>query len=270
MMLFSVPSRLTVLVFVLASMPLTIFGQTKSAPTTQAPGWDSVWTQPANEQQHQEQEAFQRCEAARKVGHSQEEVAISNRLIQQEPNKAGGFLLRATVFRQLKRYDEALADVAHARVITENSHQPDSTAMVLVVQASLHEYKRDYAAAADDLQAALRLDKNNASAFNSLAWLKATATDGTVRDGQESVRLAQKAVALAPPKDLYTVTDTLAAADAEAGDYLQAVENEKRAMNAADKEIKDAAKAQKFQKGAAERLRLFEQHQPYHADRTTD
>jgi len=52
--------------------------------------------------------------------------------------------------------------------------------------------------------------------FNDLAWMLATAPDPTLRDAAEALRLAARAVALAPPGDPATL-DTQAAALASAG-----------------------------------------------------
>ena len=84
-----------------------------------------------------------------------------------------------------------------------------------------------YAEAAADYQAAIGLEPLNAVPYNALAWLRATATEGTARDGEEATRLAEKAVQLG---DTPQHRDTLAAAHAEARRFLRAVQEQERAI----------------------------------------
>ena len=119
----------------------------------------------------------------------------------------------------------------------------------------------DYPAAVADMRNALKLHEDEVTLLNDFAWLRATAPDAAVRDGRESVRLAQKSLSL-PGGRTCGRLDTLAAAYAEAGDYPRAIESEQSALATASKEIQDPDKARDFQKTVAERLKLFEQHQP--------
>lgn len=68
---------------------------------------------------------------------------------------------------------------------------------------------------------------------NSLAWLLATSSDASIRDGNRAVELANEAVRLSRGKDP-TYLRTLAAAYAESGRFVEAKHNAERAFQAAE------------------------------------
>jgi tetratricopeptide (TPR) repeat protein len=69
--------------------------------------------------------------------------------------------------------------------------------------------------------------------LNNLAWLLATASDDTIRDGEEAVRLAEKACEVTSRK-APQILGTLAAAYAEQGSFSRAVESVQHAIQQAD------------------------------------
>jgi Tfp pilus assembly protein PilF len=85
------------------------------------------------------------------------------------------------------------------------------------------------AEAVHHLREAIRLDPNWADPWNQLAWLLATCPDSTVRDPDEAMRLAGRAVELSSARDA-NVLDTQAAAQAAAGRFGRAVETARRAL----------------------------------------
>jgi tetratricopeptide (TPR) repeat protein len=103
------------------------------------------------------------------------------------------------------------------------------------------------ASATAEFQKVLELDPKHISAQNNLAWLLATCPDGSVRDGNKAVEVAQQAVQLSggvTPE----ILDTLAAAYAEAGRFPEAVATANRALNLAslknNKPLADAIRSQ--------------------------
>jgi protein O-mannosyl-transferase len=70
---------------------------------------------------------------------------------------------------------------------------------------------------------ALAVDSNSPVVLNNLAWTLATANQPELRDGQEAVRLATKAVELTDSREPVMI-GTLAAAYAEAGQFANALE----------------------------------------------
>jgi 4-amino-4-deoxy-L-arabinose transferase-like glycosyltransferase len=70
---------------------------------------------------------------------------------------------------------------------------------------------------------ALNVDSNNPVVLNNLAWILATASKSELRNGEEAVRLATRAVALTDRR-LPLFIETLAAACAEAGQFSKAAQ----------------------------------------------
>jgi hypothetical protein len=79
-----------------------------------------------------------------------------------------------------------------------------------------------------DLEHAMALDKTNLQAQNDYAWLLATCPEATVRDGKRALQCAR--AARRRDKKSPEILDTLAAAEAEMGDFSSAVKDEKRAI----------------------------------------
>ena len=252
------------LTLLLATLSLHAHAQAPKNTTANL-GWGSSWTAPVDEHDRQRREFIRQCETASSSHNYLGVISLCNQQLQKEPNSVEALVLRANAAQHVKHYDQALADVDHAREIAQRQNLTSVSAGMWNLRAHIHASADDYPASLRDLQTALKADKNDPEILNDLAWLRATAPDATVRDGHDSVSLARKAVALCPQPTSYRVIDTLAAAYAEASDYPRAVKCEKRALSDAGKAIKDPTISQKFQKEATNRIQLFEQNQPYHA-----
>jgi Flp pilus assembly protein TadD len=87
-------------------------------------------------------------------------------------------------------------------------------------------------------QKALETDPNDAEACNNLAWLLATTSDSSLRDGAKALALAQHAGELAGREDPM-ILQTLAAAEAETGNYREAIASARRALELAVKQKND-------------------------------
>ena len=128
---------------------------------------------------------------------------------------------RCVAHRYLGEFAESVADCTRAIRL-----QP--TYWRAWMNHGITYYLQDrYAEAAADYQAAIGLEPLNAVPYNALAWLRATAPEGSARNGEEATRLAEKAVQLG---DTPQHRDTLAAAYAEAGRFLRAVQEQERAI----------------------------------------
>ena len=112
--------------------------------------------------------------------------------------------------------------------------------------------------AEENLQAAAQCSPQNADILNNLAWLLATCSDQSIRDGARAVELAERATELfgvaKPP-----LLDTLAAAYAELGEYDKAIATASYALELSRKANKDAL-AERIE----HRLDLYRKQQPYH------
>lgn len=78
------------------------------------------------------------------------------------------------------------------------------------------------AAACAQFQHALQIEPNDATTQNNLAWLLATCPDARVRDGNQAVKLAERANQSARGENPFFLS-TLAAAYAEAGQFSKAI-----------------------------------------------
>lgn len=117
-----------------------------------------------------------------------------------------------------------------------------------------------YRSAVEDLGIAAASSPDTALYANALSWLLATCPDAKVRDGEEAVRFALKAVSIDRNAQYL---DTLAAALARKGDFKQAVETQKAAL---DLLRKDKA-GQETIKEFTTRLSLYTADKPYTQDR---
>jgi tetratricopeptide (TPR) repeat protein len=117
------------------------------------------------------------------------------------------------------------------------------------------------AEALDQAQKALDLQPADAGAQNNLAWMLATAPQPSLRDGAKAVRLAVQASQSSGGNNP-VILRTLAAAYAEAGQFPDAVQAARKAL--------DLARAESDAELAGTLLRevkLYEAGRPYEADR---
>ena len=136
------------------------------------------------------------------------------------------------------------------------------------------EIQPDYVAASNDLgvlfaskgeirkaiaawRRTLSFDADNADAANDIAWVRSTAVDADLRDGAEALDLAQRAIRSGGENPV--VLRTLAAAQAESGQFAQAVATAEQAETLA---------AEKGDRAMAENLRscveAFRRGEPLH------
>jgi Flp pilus assembly protein TadD len=92
--------------------------------------------------------------------------------------------------------------------------------------------KREVNKAMDHLQATLKSQPDHAGACGALAWVLATSPDPSIRNGNKALELAQQANALSGGTNP-VVLETLAAANAEAGHFPEAVATARQALQLA-------------------------------------
>jgi Flp pilus assembly protein TadD len=111
--------------------------------------------------------------------------------------------------------------------------------------------------AVGEFRRALALQPQSAAALSGLSWILATAPDAALRDGDEAVTFAERALAIAGPDDL-SALDSLAAACAEVGRFDQAVQVSDRAAERA-RLLGMIEVATRFKERAA----LYQKHQAF-------
>lgn len=137
--------------------------------------------------------------------------------LQQVPEYPEALNNRGIVYQKLGKYDESIRDFTAALKVDPKYSD------ALGNRAYTHRLKGDFQSAIADLEKAMELRPNTYEAANDLAWLLATATEDSIRNGQRAVELATQACSLSEFKQWNTL-DTLAAACAESGDFDKAKE----------------------------------------------
>jgi Flp pilus assembly protein TadD len=110
---------------------------------------------------------------------------------------------------------------------------------------------------ADDLRQVVREQPDWPEPVNALAWLLATSPDPVGSGPGEALHFARRAVELTDARDP-RVLDTLAAAQAAAGQFDEAVQTARRAGDLADR-----AQAATLARQIRERMALYARGKPY-------
>lgn len=176
---------------------------------------------------------------------------IYRRLLEQDPDNAQAHANLGYVLGETGRIEEAVAHDRRAIALA-----PSLAGAYANLGKALKAQGR-YAQAATVLREGLANAAPDVWVANNLAWLLATCPDPAVRDGQEAVRWARRAVELAGRPDP-AVLDTLAAALAERGDFDEAVRTARQAVLLAT-EMGDVALSGELR----DRERLYEARKPY-------
>ena len=143
------------------------------------------------------------------IDHLQEAVRL-------RPDYADAYFNLGSVLFQQGRIDQAIAQWQKALAIRPTDAEAHrSVASALRKQGNVKEAISEY-------EQALNVVPEDSVALNNLAWILATSSDASMRDGARAVTLAVKAVQASGGRDPNFVR-TLAAARAEAGQFAEAV-----------------------------------------------
>jgi tetratricopeptide (TPR) repeat protein len=167
--------------------------------------------------------------------------------IKFDPKYRNVYILRGNTWAAKKEYDKAIAD--H----TEAIRLDPKSILAYYNRATVWSERKEYKKAIADYSKAFELNPQNADVLHRLAWFYATCPDSSVRDGKKAVEAAKKAVKLSPSP---FTRDTLAAAYAEAGEFEQAIAEQKKALEDKSLDKNDRKKMES-------RLELYRAKKPY-------
>jgi tetratricopeptide (TPR) repeat protein len=167
-----------------------------------------------------------------------------SQVIRLAPQDAGAFNSRGHAHYRLHEFREALADYHQAVRL-----DPENAAAYTNRGDMFADFGR-WANASSDYRTAIKLNPRLGRAYQSAAWLMATCPDEVFRNPDEGLAAAEKAIELDGEND-YRYLETLAAAEANAGQFSEAVETQHRAVALAPGD---------FRKHAEQRLNLYEHH----------
>jgi tetratricopeptide (TPR) repeat protein len=150
-------------------------------------------------------------------------IADYNHVTRLDPKDLASYENRARAWTALNEHELAVADLNEA--IRLNPGALANYRARARAWTALHQYEH----ALEDFDRILERAPDDAAAHNGRAWIWATCTDEKLRSGPRAIAEATRACILSNWKDPYDL-GTLAAAYAEAGDYLNAVAWQTRAL----------------------------------------
>src|SRR5271163_4447948 len=190
-------------------------------------GWGEIWQQRMTIGQAQLDGAFKLAES----GKVNEALAMIDQVIASDPNNWRSYFLKSAVLILAKRGGEALKEIDTSINLARRSNVSAGLLSELYESKarSCIDYGR-YDEAKKSLEQAVRLQPDDPTTLNDLAWMLATSKDNRVRDGRRAVAIAMKACKLSSWKNAFSI-DTLAAAAAATGNFADAVKYQQLAIS---------------------------------------
>jgi tetratricopeptide (TPR) repeat protein len=155
-------------------------------------------------------------DAFARKGQPDEAMAHFEQAIKLQPDYGEAYYNRGNVLFAKGRIDEAIVDFEKALQIEPNDADAHTgLGNALLRKGALKEAIAHY-------NEAMALAPQDPHSRSNLAWVLATSTDPSMRDGAKAVELAQQAVSLSGNRELLFFR-TLAAAYAETGRFSDAI-----------------------------------------------
>jgi protein O-mannosyl-transferase len=204
-------------------------------------------------------------------GHVEEAISHYEDALKNKPDYFDACCNLANVLASLDRADEAIPLYREALKSKPDSFDAHyNLAVTLAKEGRLREAIEHY-------HSALEANQDDINALNNLAWLRATHPRSDLRDGNEAVKLAERASRLTDDRNAI-VMDTLAAAYAEARRFPEAAQTARKAIDLAQRQsqedeaderthnavdpAKNKWRAEVIRRLKA-RLRLYQSQRPY-------
>ncbi|MEO2049990.1 MAG: tetratricopeptide repeat protein [Pirellulales bacterium] len=167
--------------------------------------------------------------------------------IQLDGNLIAAQVGRGRVCHQLGRLEEALVHFSAAVKLEQDDAQ------IICSRADLLADMGQYRNAMADYASAIELNPEFAHAYRNGAWLLATCPDSKLRDARNALIGAQRALEFGYGQR-HVALDTLAAAQANAGQFDEAIVSLQQALEIAPPLVRQAYEV---------RMQLYEQQQPF-------
>ena len=187
-----------------------------------------------------------------KLGKVDEAMFDLNRAINYAPRLQLAYNNRAVCNVALGNIDDAIEDYDRCVELSGGVGSPTTLSNRAAALVGKKEYKKALA----DFEKALETGGSVPEVLNGLAWFLAVCPEEDFRDGKKAVEYAEKAIKISGEKD-WNLVDTLAAAQAESGEFEKAVARQKKAVELAPEDEKSDYQA---------RLKLYESKKPYRSN----
>jgi tetratricopeptide (TPR) repeat protein len=171
------------------------------------------------------------ADALTRKGRSDEAMVHYQQAISLEPNYADAYYNRGNLFLAKGQIDDAIADWEKTLQLQPNDADAHTClGNALLRKGSLNEAIGHY-------ETALALAPKDPHSRNNIAWVLATSSDGSIRDGAKAIGFAEQAVALSGGREPQFLR-TLAAAYAENGRFSEAIAAAQQAAAIANMQAK--------------------------------
>lgn len=157
---------------------------------------------------------FSRGLAWKEIGNIENAIVDLNKGMEINSSSAQAYALRGDIYLDKKEYNLAIADYDKALAIDETKE------WLYLKRANYWYVNGNFQNSIFDLEKAFKLNPSNIEVLNDYAWLLATCSDKSYRNGVRAVQLAEKAVKVFRSAG---TLDTLAASYAEIGRFDDAV-----------------------------------------------
>jgi tetratricopeptide (TPR) repeat protein len=190
---------------------------------------------------------FNRAEIRYELGHFEQAITDYTKTLELTPSDFGSHTSRGHAYFQLRKFTEALADYTAAIKLDETNAEAYAN------RGDAYQKLEQWKEAASDFRRAVEIDPTLPRAYASAAWLMATCPDEQFRNADLGLQAARRAVELSS-EDSFELLDTLAAAEANANRFEEAVATVTKAI-----ELAPATAASPL----AERLALYNGKLPF-------